>query len=315
MQQVSHVKPESMPVWVPLVAGLVIALLVLGTVSPAGAQNNTALGTGALSSNTTGTDDTALGFNALNGNSVGIVNTATGENALASNTSGCHNTASGVQSLVNNTTGSYNIAMGYNAGSALTTGDNNIEIGNVGLAVEANTIRIGTKGTQTRTFIAGISNTRLFVGLPVYVNANGRLGVAASSVRFKRDVHDMGAASERLMKLRPVTFRYKEDPNGTVQYGLVAEEVAQVYPELVAYGDDGRPMSVAYHLLPAMLLNELQKQVRENRRKDAQIAVLQKQVEALQKETARIDVLTTRLNALEQQARGTGPERLVAAMR
>jgi hypothetical protein len=93
----------------------------------------------------------------------------------------------------------------------------------------------------------------------VLVNGNGRLGIQASSVRFKRDIHDMGEASGNLMNLRPVTFRYKEDPSGTLQYGLVAEEVARVYPELVTYGDDGKPISVAYHLLPAMLLNELQK--------------------------------------------------------
>jgi hypothetical protein len=98
-------------------------------------------------------------------------------------------------------------------------------------------------------------------------------------------------------------------------YGLVAEEVAQVYPELVTYGDDGKPLSVAYQMLPAMLLNELQKEVRENRRKDAQIVALQKQVEALQKETARIEVLTARLCALEQRADRTRPERLTAAMR
>jgi hypothetical protein len=150
----------------------------------------------------------------------------------------------------------------------------------------------------------------------------------------------MGEASDRLMKLRPVTFRYKEDPAGTPQYGLIAEEVARVYPELVTYGDDGKAQSVAYHLLPAMLLNELQKQIRENQRraeqigrltatvaeaeasaerKDLQIAVLQqqlvaqqRQINALQKETARIDALTIRLSAINQQS---GPERLAAATR
>jgi len=125
----------------------------------------------------------------------------------------------------------------------------------------------------------------------------------------------MGDASERLMNLRPVTFRYKEDPSDTLQYALVAEEVARVYPELVTYADDGRPLSVAYHLLPAMLLNELQKQVKENRRKDAQIEALQRQVESLQKEMARIDRLAARVAVLEEQARRTEPERLTAAMR
>jgi hypothetical protein len=151
--------------------------------------------------------------------------------------------------------------------------------------------------------------------LPVVVNGNGRLGIQASSARFKRDIHDMGEASERLMKLRPVTFRYKEDPAATLQYGLVAEEVARVYPELVTYGADGKVETVAYHLLPAMLLNEMQRQVRENQRKDAQIVALQKQIESLQKKTARIDMLTARLNALEDQARTARPERLAAATR
>jgi hypothetical protein len=156
--------------------------------------------------------------------------------------------------------------------------------------------------------------------VPVVVNINGRLGIQASSARYKRDIRDMGEASERLMKLRPVTFRYKDDPAGTLQYGLVAEEVARVYPELVTYGDDGKAQSVAYHLLPAMLLNQMQKQLRENQRKDARIAALQQQLVAqqrqlstLQKKTARIDTLTARLSALEEQARTDRAERLAAA--
>jgi hypothetical protein len=201
--------------------------------------------------------------------------------------------------------------VGFNAGTNLTTGNNNIDIGNVGVATDTSTIRIGTKGTQTRALIAGIVSSPIF-GLPVIVNGNGRLGIQASSVRYKRDISDMRDASARLMKLRPVTFRYKEDPSGTLQYGLVAEEVARVYPELVTYGDDGKPISVAYHLLPAMLLNELQKQVKENRRKDAQIAALRRQVESLQDQTARIE---KRLSALSQQTRALGPENLTAAVR
>ena len=159
------------------------------------------------------------------------------------------------------------------------------------------------------------SGTPIFVGSQVLVNSNGRLGIAASSARFKRDIRDMGDASGRLMKLRPVTFRYKEDPNGTMEYGLVAEEVARIYPELVTNGDDGKPETVAYHLLPAMLLNELQKQVRENQRKDAQLTALKKQIKSLQRETARIDTLVARVSVLEQQAGKTGPEPLAAAMR
>jgi hypothetical protein len=306
------------------------------------------VGTGALASDTTGSGDTALGFNALNANTTGgsntatganvlennttgNTNTATGENALLSNTTGGDNTGIGEAALENNTTGenntavgsdagagltgSNNVAVGFNAGLDLTTGNNNIEIGNVGVAAESNTIRIGTKGVQTRTLIAGINNAPVLVGSPVLVNAIGRLGIQVSSARFKRDIREMGKASGGLMKLRPVTFRYKDDPAGTLQYGLVAEEVARVYPELVTYGADGQVEAVAYHLLPAMLLNEMQKQVRENQRKDAQIVALQKQIESLQKKTARIDTLTARLNALEQQARGAGSDRLAAATR
>jgi hypothetical protein len=275
---------------------------------------NTADGWGALGSNTTAGANTATGRGALAVNTMGDHNTAVGDSALSSNTTGFSNTAIGAAALIN-TTGSNNVAVGMDAGGNLATGSNNIDIGNVGVAADTNTIRIGTKGTQTRTFIAGISGSSVFVGSPVLVNANGRLGVPVSSARYKRDIHDMGDVSDRLMKLRPVTFRYKEDPNGTLQYGLVAEEVAQVYPELVTYGEDGKPQSVGYHLLPAMLLNEMQKQVRENRRKDAQIAALRKQVESLQKETARIEVLTARLCGLEQRADKTWPERLTAAMR
>src|SRR5262249_25701066 len=156
-----------------------------------------------------------------------------------------------------------NIAIGANAGLKLTSGSNNIDIGNQGIAGESNVIRIGTQGTQNRTVIAGINNAAIF-GSPVVINAFGRLGIQASSARFKRLIREMGEASDRLMKLRPVTFRYKEDPARTLQYGLVAEEVARVYPELVTDGDDGKPLSVAYQMLPAMLLNEMQKQVREN---------------------------------------------------
>jgi Chaperone of endosialidase len=122
----------------------------------------------------------------------------------------------------------------------------------------------------------------------VLVNANGRLGIEVSSARFKRDIRDMGAKSDRLMKLRPVTFRYKDDSAGTLQYGLIAEEVARVYPELVIYGADGKAQSVAYHLLPAMLLNEMQKQIRENQRKLAQIAALQQRLVAQEKQISAL---------------------------
>src|SRR5260370_9791630 len=152
--------------------------------------------------------------------------------------------------------------MAANGGLKLTTGSNNIDIGTAGVKAESKTIRIGTEGTQTATYIAGISGA-VVVGSDVVVAANGRLGIVMSSARFKRDISDMGGTTSGLMKLRPVTFRYKDDHSGTRQYGLVAEEVGRVYPELVTHAADGRVETVRYSMLTSMLLNELQKQARQ----------------------------------------------------
>jgi Chaperone of endosialidase len=153
--------------------------------------------------------------------------------------------------------------LGKSAGSNLTTGAANIDIGNVGVAGESGTIRIGEPGVQIATFIVGVS-TSTVSGVPVLVDENGRLGVATSSVRFKEGIQDIGDASHGLMKLRPVTFRYKPevDPNGLLQYGLIAEEVAKVYPNLVVGGQDGQAETIRYQLLTPMLLNEIQRQQR-----------------------------------------------------
>jgi hypothetical protein len=277
-----------------------------------GGHSNNAFGVQALTENTTGDRNTAIGMQALLQNTTGSDNIAIGV-ALIGNTTGGGNVAVGDSALENDTTGNTNIAIGFEAGSNLTTGSNDIDIGNAGVAGESGIIRIGTQGVHAHVVVAGINNTPFFSGSPVLVNSFGRLGIEVSSARFKRGIRDMGDASNRLMKLRPVTFRYKKDPAGTVQYGLVAEEVAKVYPELVTSGEDGQPLSVDYYKLPAMLLNELQKQVRENRQKDEQIAALQRQVESLHKEQARIDALAARLSTLEQQTRMTRPERLAAA--
>src|SRR5208282_4747009 len=154
--------------------------------------------------------------------------------------------------------GSNNVSLGYLAGSNLTTGSNNIDIGNAGAGAESNTIRIGTQGTQTATYAAGISGVGV-TGAAVEVSSTGQLGIVMSSARYKHDIHDMGGKSSAVLKLRPVTFRYNNDPANTLQYGLVAEEVAKIYPELVTYGPDGKVMTVRYSMLSAMLLNELQK--------------------------------------------------------
>src|SRR4029453_5269848 len=175
----------------------------------------------------------------------GIDNTASGVQALQNNTTGSRNTADGVHALFNNTTGSFNIGFGFNAGVNLTTGDRNIDIGAFGVAGEAGTIRIGVQGTQTRAFVAGISGSPI-TGTSVVVNINGRLGTVASSQRFKDDIKPMDKASEAILALKPVTFHYKEevDPEGMPQFGLVAEQVEKVNPDLIARDADGKPYTV-----------------------------------------------------------------------
>ena len=219
-------------------------------------RNNTASGDSALVSNTTGSDNTANGAYTLNYNSLGAANTASGISALYTNTTGNTNTAVGVNALLSNTTGSSNIALGYRAGSNLTTGSGNIAIGHEGVAGESSTIRIGA--SQTRTFLAGVRGKTVGGGSAVVINSSGQLGTVVSSARYKQDIQDMGQQSAKLQQLRPVTFHYTADPQGAKQYGLIAEEVAQVYPELVVYGEEGQIESVQYHQLISMLLNEVQ---------------------------------------------------------
>ena len=250
---------------------------------------NTASGYQALSTNTDGIYNTASGFQSLSSNTTGSNNTANGLNALYLNTSGYQNTASGSQALQNNTTGNNNIALGFNAGGNLTTGSFNIDIGNPGVAGESNTIRIGAN--QTKTFMAGIINFTTPAGVQVIVDANGQLGVISSSRRYKDDIADMDAASMALMKLRPVTFHYKTDhnPSGrTLQYGLIAEEVAEVYPGLVAHSADGHVETVMYQFLPSMLLNEYQKQQRMLAKQALHIATLEQD---RQTQNARMDAI------------------------
>ena len=143
--------------------------------------------------------------------------------------------------MQNNTTGSFNVALGNMAGHNLTTGSNNIDILNQGVAGESQTIRIGQQGNQKTTFIAGIFGTTVS-GSSVVVNSNGRLGVASSSARFKEAIKPMDKASEAILALKPVTFRYKQelDPDGIPQFGLVAEQVEKVNPDLVVRDEDGK---------------------------------------------------------------------------
>ena len=250
--------------------------------------HNTASGDAALYSNTTGSFNTATGYQALLHNATGSYNTASGEAALLNNTTGYNNMANGFLALQSNTTGNNNIALGPGAGINLTTGDENIDIGNPGVAGESATIRIGFS-LQTATFIAGIAGQTVGAGgTTCYVDNDGKLGVFLSARRFKTDIADMGAASEALLALRPVTFHYTPelDKTGTPQFGLVAEEVAKVNPDLVTHDAKGDLYTVRYEAVNAMLLNEFLKEHRKNEEQEATIAQQKK----------RIDVLTARLD-------------------
>jgi len=283
---------------------------------------NTANGYQALFADTSGSYNIAEGYGALYSNTTGYTNTASGVTALYENTSGSNNTAFGTNALFDNTIGSSNIAIGYAAGQNLTTGSNNIDIGNLGVAAESGVIRIGTKGTQTATFIAGINGATASGGVTVFINSNGQLGTLTSSRRFKKDIHTMGQASDRLMQLRPVTFRYKQaaaDGTYPLQYGLIAEEVAKVYPDLVQYDKEGKPFTIYYHLLTPMLLNELQKEHRQNQAQKTEIdalrATLQKQsaeLAALKQSQHQLNALTQRIALLEASQNRAQPRQAVA---
>ena len=186
---------------------------------------------------------------------------------------GGYNTADGYQALYKNTVGSHNIALGYNAGYNLTTGSNNIDIGNPGLAVEANTIRIGAVRAQTNTYIAGVNGVTVPSGVGVIIDTNGHLGTVVSSKRFKDNVRPMDKESEAVLSLQPVTFRYKHelDPADVPQFGLVAEEVAKVNSDLVARDEEGKPYTVRYEAVNAMLLNEFLKAHRQLGEQQAEI--------------------------------------------
>jgi hypothetical protein len=222
---------------------------------------NAAVGTYALFSNSSGTFNNAVGAFALYSNITGIANNAFGESALPKNTTGHNNTAIGDDALWGNTTGTFNVALGSGAGLNLTTGSYNIDIGNVGVAGESRTIRLGTQGSQTRTFVAGIWGTAV-KGSAVVINGSGQLGVAASSARYKDEIKPMDKASEAILALKPVTFHYKKeiDPDSTPQFGLVAEDVAKVSPNLVVHDSNGEIYTVRYDAVNAMLLNEFLKE-------------------------------------------------------
>jgi Chaperone of endosialidase len=244
------------------------------------------------------------------GTAGGLGNTAVGTGALSSTTSGGGNTAVGNLALFGNTTGFGNIAIGSAAGSAPTNGSSNIHIGNNGEAGDTATIRIGSFFAQTRAFMGGIHNvTPAGAAVPVMVDASGQLGTGPvfSTRRVKIGIEDIGERSRGVHSLRPVTFHYRTQPDGPLQYGLIAEEVAEVYPDLVGRDTAGEPESVRYEMLPSLLLNELQRQERVLTEKDRE---LRAQAERLQAQEARLAELATTVAELAAElarSRAQGP--------
>jgi len=251
------------------------------------ASDNTAVGYQALGSNTTGDDNVAVGTGALDSNTTGLGNVAVGPGVLGANQAGSNNTAIGPFALNNLSTGSNNIAIGSVAGSVLTSGSGNIYLGNSSPSnTEDNTIRIGRSNTQTRFFIAGARDvtTGQNNAVTLLIDSTGQLGTVSSTRRVKEDVHDLGGVGRKLQQLRPVRFRYIKpfaDGSKPVQYGLIAEEVEQVLPELVARDEDGEPTTVLYHVLPALLLEEIQRLERERAALTERVQMLSEEVAAL----------------------------------
>jgi Chaperone of endosialidase len=236
----------------------------------------------ALFTNTVGISNTANGAFALLNNTTGVENTANGYRALSGNATGVGNTAYGSQALVQ-TTGDNNIAFGAHAGFNISTGSNNIHIGNVGAGNESVTVRLGDND-QIRTFIAGINGVNQGSPTAVFINTlTGQLGTTppASSRRYKKEIKPMDTASEAVLALKPVSFHFKSDKTCTPQFGLIAEEVAAVDPDLVLRDESGEIYTVRYEAVNAMLLNEFLKQHRKVDEQGALIASQQHQIEAL----------------------------------
>jgi uncharacterized coiled-coil protein SlyX len=221
-----------------------------------------------------------VGDSALARNTVGYSNTATGVNALVSNTTGFANTANGIAALFSNTTGTYNTALGVGAGQSLTAGDNNVCIGAfvTGVAGESNTTRI-------RNVYDSVANIR-----SVYVNLDNKIGTLSSSRRYKDEIKPMAKASEAILSLRPVSFRYKKEVDRTrsLSFGLIAEEVAQISPDLITRDAEGQPQTVRYEAINAMLLNEFLKEHRTVQEQKTTIAQLKNGFAEQQKEMDRL---------------------------
>ena len=257
-----------------------VAALLLNTTG----TNNTANGRVALEFNDTGNLNTASGVEALEHNTIGNDNTANGVDALFNNTTGSFNTANGVGALVLNSTGSGNTALGVSAGNNVTTADEVICIGTGGANVSGSCFIGKIRGVQTQNFNA----------IPVLIDSNGQLGTASSSRRFKKEIKAMDQTSESILGLKPVTFHYKSDNTSTPQFGLIAEEVAEVNPDLVVRDENGEIYTVRYEAVNAMLLNEFLKEHRAFLEEQRKVERLEKQVAAL---TAGLQKVSARMEA------------------
>jgi len=308
---------------------------------------NTATGDEALNANTTGVDNTAVGAGALfvnNGDANTAIgfqallnlhaankNTAIGFSALANNDTGAFNTAIGANALDSHTMGNSNIALGYNAGSSVGTGSNNIDIGNDGAFPDSATIRIG--GGQTATFIAGISGVNEGGTISaVYINTGGQLGTQPppSSRRFKKEIMPMDQSSEAILALKPVTFHYRSDTKGTPQFGLIAEEVAEINPDLVVHDENGEIYTVRYDAVNAMLLNEFLKEHRRVEEQGCKIkqqeatmaqlrstvakqdATIARQQQGMEAVTARLNEQAAQIQKVSAQIEANKPEAKLA---
>ena len=279
--------------------------------------DNVAIGSGAMALGTSGSYNTAIGDTAM-AFANGSDNVAVGDGALNAangnenigigqqaclNCAGDNNIAIGQFAGQSVTTGASNILLGHNAGLNITTGSSNIEIASSGTSKDSGVIRIGDAGTQSKTYIAGISGVTVGRGAAVMVTSKGQLGVATSSARYKEAIEPMKDASAAILSLQPVTFHYKKelDPEGTRQFGLVAEEVAKVDSDLVANDDSGKPYTVRYEAVNAMLLNEFLKEHRKVESQAAELQVTKSQVASQSKEIAELKKTLVTLQAQGQE--------------
>ena len=280
------------------------------------ANYNTAVGAQALAGNIDGDSNNAVGVAALRYNTVGLFNEAMGVAALVSNDDGAANVAIGDSAMLGNIAGSFNTVIGDLAGSDITNGFDNIYIGATagnGVGNESATIRIGDPNFVTVCYVAGISGSTATNGSPVFIDSAGKLGTVTSSARFKDKVKPMNNASDSIFALNPVTFRYKKeiDAHQTPQFGLVAEEVARVDPDLVVRDRDGNPYTVRYDAVNAMLLNEFLKEHRKVQEQDAKIAQIKstatKQEATIAQQQKQIEVLSVGLQKVSAQLATASP--------